>query len=69
MSPHLACRCGLRALQAEGPKHRTKRTGTRQMPHWTGKMVTVSTHSYSDEYLARCEALRQRCVAINRGEA
>lgn len=56
----------LRALQSGGWKHRTKVTGTRQMPHWTGKLVTVRTFSYSDEYIAQCESFYARSRELNK---
>jgi hypothetical protein len=56
----------LRALQANRRLHRTKPTGTRLLKHWTGKMVTVRSMAYSDEYIALCEAAYQRSAELNR---
>jgi hypothetical protein len=60
----------LRALQKTGQQHRTKTTGHRQMPHWTGnRSVEVESRSFSDEYIAACEAYYVRCRALNHAEA
>lgn len=56
----------LRELQANGRAHRTKVTGLRPFKHWTGKMVTVSNRSFSDEYVAMCDAFYDRSRALNR---
>jgi hypothetical protein len=57
----------LRELQADGRAHRTKITGYREMPHWTGqRTVTVPTVSFSDEYVAQCDALYDRSRALNK---
>ena len=55
-----------RDLKANGHKHRTKPVGQKTMPHWTGKLLTVTVHAYSDEFLAMCETLYLRCKALNR---
>jgi hypothetical protein len=59
----------LRALQATGSKHRTRETGTRPFKHWTGKEVTIKTYAFSDEYIAMCDSLHQRCKNLNRPPA
>lgn len=54
-------------LKANGRRYRTKVTGQREMPHWTGKMrVKVNNYSYSDEYVALCESFWIRCKQLNR---
>lgn len=55
-----------RKWQAGQRKHRTKITGYRDMPHWTGKPVRVPNLALSDEYLAECERLYERCKELNR---
>jgi hypothetical protein len=57
----------LRELQHEGPKHRTKVTGYRNFPNKYGTARRVPNLSYSDEYVAQCEALYVRCKELNRG--
>jgi hypothetical protein len=56
----------LRELQAEGRKHRTKPTGERELMHWSGKPVKIRNMAFSDEYIARCEALYQKSKDLNR---
>lgn len=56
----------LRALQANGRKHRTKVVGHRTLPHWSGAEVRVRTLAFSDEYVAACDALYEQCKALNR---
>ena len=56
----------LRALQAESRAHRTKVTGYKQMPHWTGRIsVTVPVTTLSDAYIAQCDALYVRSRELN----
>lgn len=55
----------LRELLAGGWKHRTKVTGTRQMPHHCGKIVNVRTFSYSDEFVKECDDLWNQCRLLN----
>jgi len=56
----------LRELQAEGRKHRTKITGYRNFPNKYGTKRLVACKCFSDEYVARCEALYRQCKALNR---
>lgn len=56
----------LRELQRSGQDHRTKITGYRTLKHWCGKDVQVANRSFSDEYVARCQALWERCRELNR---
>lgn len=56
----------LRALQSEGAKHRTKVVGTRVFPNAHGTPRTVQNKSFSDEYVARCEAFYLQCRKLNR---
>lgn len=56
----------LRELQAQGRKHRTKITGYRNFPNKYGTKRLVACKCFSDEYVARCEALYQQCKALNR---
>lgn len=44
---------------------RTKPLGTRTMPHWTGKVVTVRTMGHTDEHVAACEALYLKGKQLN----
>lgn len=55
----------LRALQADGRKHRTKVTGYRDFPNAHGTVRRVASLSYSDEYVASCQALYERCKELN----
>lgn len=55
----------LRALQATARRHQTKVTGHRQMPHWTGKIVTLPNLSFSDEYVAQCDTLYREAKRLN----
>jgi hypothetical protein len=59
----------LRAMQENARQYRTKVTGERDFLHWTGKPVKVRNMAYSDEYIAICDALWQRCKDLNHGEA
>lgn len=56
----------LRDLQSEGRKHRTKITGYRNFPNAAGTPRQVANRSFSDEYVARCEAFWLRCKELNR---
>lgn len=56
----------LRKLQSDGKKHRTKITGYRDFNHWTGKKIRIPNKSFSDEYVAACDALYERCRELNR---
>lgn len=44
---------------------RTKLLGTRNLPHWTGKVVTVRTMGHTDEHVAACEALYLKAKQLN----
>jgi len=44
---------------------RTKLLGTRTMPHWTGKIVTVRTMGHTDEHVAACESLYLKGKRLN----
>ena len=55
----------LRALQADGQKHRTKITGYRNWPNKYGTPRQVVNRAFSDEYVARCESMWSRCRALN----
>jgi len=48
---------GLRKMQADGMKHRTKVTGYRMLPHHCGKNVRVANKCFSDEYVAACDKI------------
>lgn len=54
-----------RAIQSEGPKHRTKITGYRNFPNSHGTVRRVANKSFSDEYVARLEVLYLRCKTLN----
>lgn len=56
----------LRALQAEGHKHRTKVTGTRRFPNSHGAVRMVGSRAYSDECIAECERLYALCSDLKR---
>lgn len=56
----------LREMQANGRQHRTKITGHRTLNHWAGVKVRVANKSFSDEYVARCEAIYLQCKALNK---
>lgn len=56
----------LRELQADSRKHRTKITGYRNFPNKYGTPRQVANRSFSDEYVAMCEALYQRSAELNR---
>lgn len=56
----------LRDMQKNGREHRTKITGYRMLNHWRGEPVRVANKSFSDEYVARCQALWERCRELNR---
>ena len=55
----------LRDLQATGKQHRTKITGYREFPNKHGVIRMVPNLSYSDEYVAMCDALYERCKTLN----
>ncbi len=55
----------LRDLQAQGQQHRTKVTGTRTLDNGRGIKI-VRNLAYSDEYIARCDALYQRSRELNK---
>jgi hypothetical protein len=57
----------LRELQSQGQQHRTKVTGYRDFPNSHGTVRRVANRAYSDEYVAACEALYQKCKALNAG--
>jgi hypothetical protein len=44
---------------------RTKQLGTRELKHWTGKVVTVRTMGHSDDHVAACEALYLKAKQLN----
>jgi len=56
----------LRDLQATSRQHRTKVVGTRSFPNQHGAVRTVENRALSDEYVARCDALYERCKELNR---
>lgn len=56
----------LRDLQADAATHRTKVTGYRNFPNKYGTARQVPNLSYSDEYIAICDALWSRCKVLNR---
>jgi len=56
----------LRELQKEGRKHRTKITGYRHFPNAYGTPRLVANKSFSDEYVAMCEALFQKATLQNK---
>lgn len=56
----------LRRLQADRAKHRTKITGYRNFPNSYGTPRQVANKSYSDEYIAACDALYLRSKELNR---
>lgn len=55
----------LRELQREGMKHRTKITGHKNFPNRFGTERIVAVKSFSDEYVARCDAFWARCKELN----
>jgi len=55
----------LRELKAESGKHRTKVTGERDFPNSHGTIRKVKNLSFSDAFVAQCEALYERCKALN----
>lgn len=57
----------LRDLQSNSGSHRTKITGYREFPNKYGKVRIVANKSFSDEYVATCERLYQRCKELNHG--
>lgn len=57
----------LRDLQAHGKQHRTKITGYRNFPNRYGTERQVPNLSFSDEYVAQCDALYEACKALNHG--
>lgn len=44
---------------------RSKQLGTREMRHWTGKVVTVRTMGHTDEHVAACESLYLEAKRLN----
>lgn len=54
-----------RDLQKNGPRHRTKITGSRSFRGLHGQMITVPNLSYSEEYLAMCDDFYWRCRHLN----
>lgn len=54
----------LRRLQATGREHRTRLVGTRHLDNGRG-VKEVRTFAFSDEYVARCEALRDQVRLLN----
>ncbi len=44
---------------------RSKLLGTRALPHWTGKIVTVRTMGHTDEHVAACEVLYLKAKQLN----
>ena len=56
----------LRKLQSEGAKHRTKVTGYREFPNNCGTVRIVANKSFSDEYVAMCDELYNKCKQLNR---
>lgn len=56
----------LRKLQSDSIKHRTKVTGYRAFPNQYGTVRYVPNLSYSDEYIAMCNALYERCKMLNK---
>jgi hypothetical protein len=56
----------LRRLQADSMKHRTKVVGHKVMPGIYGQQITVPVKAHSDEYIARCDVLYERCKELNR---
>lgn len=57
----------LRELQSQSKQHRTKVTGYREFPNQYGTVRMVPNLAFSDEYVAACEALYQKCKALNAG--
>lgn len=55
----------LRDLQSRSKEHRTKVVGSRNFPNKYGTPRTVLTRAFSDEYVARCDALWARCKELN----
>ncbi len=55
----------LRRLQSRGAKHRTKITGYRDFLNSHGTVRRVANRSFSDEYVARCDALWMDCRKMN----
>lgn len=56
----------LRLLQKEGAKHRTKVVGYRNFPNKYGTPRQVPNFAFSDEYVARCEAIFLDVKIMNR---
>ena len=56
----------LRAMQANGRKHRTKVVGHRDFPNSHGTVRRVANLAYSDEYIAECERLWLAAKAFNK---
>lgn len=57
----------LRGLQAEAARHKTKVIGQRSFPNAYGTDRTIDIKCLSDEYISRCQALWDRCSALNHG--
>lgn len=56
----------LRALQSTRFQHKTKVIGEKNFPNKYGTVRMVPVTCLSDEYIARCDALRLRCKELNR---
>lgn len=54
------------ALKSESRQHRTKVVGTREFPNKYGTVRTVKNKCLSDEYVARCHSLYERCKLLNK---
>lgn len=57
----------LRELQADSQAHRTKVVGQKQFPNRYGTVRMVPVFALSDEYVDQCDALYERCRALNAG--
>lgn len=55
----------LRDLQADNTKYRTKITGYRDFPNQHGTVRRVANKSFSDEYVAMCDAFFLRSKELN----
>jgi len=56
----------LRKLQAISSKYRIKITGYRNIIGKYGQKITMPNLSFSDEYVAMCESLYQKCKILNK---
>lgn len=54
-----------RELQAQSTQHRTKVVGYRDFTNQHGTVRRVANKAFSDEYVAQCDALWQRCKNLN----